>query len=825
MSGVGRIFVRQQAARPLPYGTWQRMLLKQPRMHIATRSIATIPVQERSENSSSTSVSTAAAAAASVSRAATAATASPSISISAESNDLRTLFDSPAATAYTRRRLMNNSQAAGLFLYPNLKSPEAFLESVNAAIARGYLLVERIAHAPERGEQEMKKVIKLFDRLSDVLCKVIDAAELVRCLHPDPDWRQGAETVYEELFSWMNTLNTDPRLYSVLKSVLDTPTIEKHLSDAERQVALVFLRDFEKSGIHLSDAKRADFVRISDRIVGLGRDFIQRTTTPGAGPAHIMVSPPTRLQGLSPTYIQRITKTNKLGEQVAMVPTSGWESQMVLKYVEDEGVRRAMYVASMAEDKSKVAILDDLLRSRYQLAELVGKPSYGHMFLADKMVKNPENVEMFLQTLAKSHQKAVDAELMMLQKAKQIHTKNSNATLQAWDREFYARMVSAKNSILDHGDPISSYFSVGTTMDGLSKLFSRLYGIKFVPGVVQPGEVWHEDVQRLDVVDEREGLIGTIYCDLYGREGKQMNAAHYTVRCARRVDDDDEEGDIAEGMQLREGIELAMADPGVKIQGRPGRYQLPLAVLSCGFTRPIGNNPTLLSWVEVETLFHEMGHAMHSMIGRTDYHNVSGTRCPIDFVEIPSILMEHFLADPTVLGLFAKHYKTGAPLPAGLLTANEANRSTFKALELHSQMTMAMLDQLYYSPIVGQPQFNSTAVLEQLQAATGVVPPVPGTAWQTGFGHLYGYGAGYYSYIFGKTVTGQIWDQIFRASPTSREAGERLRQHVLKWGGGKDPWECLGGLLQDERLCKGDQEAMRVVGDWGTTRSMSSNSV
>ncbi|KAI1314337.1 Mitochondrial intermediate peptidase [Mortierella claussenii] len=600
--------------------------------------------------------------------------------------------------------------------------------------------------------------------------------------------------------------------------VLNTPSIEQGLAEAERQVAMVFLRDFEKSGIHLSDAKRAQFVQLSDRIVGLGREFMQNSVTPGSGPAEISISPPSRLYGLAPGYIQRITRTNKHGEKVAVVPTSGWESQMVLKHVEDEEVRRAMYKASMAEDKNKVAVLDDLLATRYELAQLVGLSSYGHMFLGDKMVKNPENVSTFLDTLRKSHQAEVEAEWMMLQKAKRVHTKNKDATLEAWDRDFYVRLVSSRTNTLPHGDSISAYFSVGTTMEGLSRLFSHLYGIKFVPGRIEPGEVWHDEVQKLDVVDEREGLIGTLYCDFYGRQGKQMNAAHYTVRCSRRVDDDDEEHDIAEGMALREGIELAMADPGVAMTGKQGRYQLPLAVLSCGFSKPAGGKPALLSWVEVETLFHEMGHAMHSMIGRADYHNVSGTRCPIDFVEIPSILMEHFLADPSVLGLFATHHQTGAPLPAGLLMAHQANRSTFQAIELHSQMSMAMLDQLYYSPIVGSAAFNSTKTLESLQSSIGVVPPVPGTAWQTGFGHLYGYGAGYYSYLFGRTVTGQIWDKVFRTSPTSRQAGERLRENVLKWGGGKDPWECLGGLLKDERLSRGDQEAMRLVGDWGTKK-------
>ncbi len=127
-----------------------------------------------------------------------------------------------------------------------------------------------------------------------------------------------------------------------------------------------------------------------------------------------------------------------------------------------------------------------------------------------------------------------------------------------------------------------------------------------------PGEVWHEDVRKLDVIDEREGKIGTIYCDLFNRNGKFQNAAHYTVKCSRRVDDDDGVGDIPSGIDLTEMGELLKSDHGEKIKGKTGRYQLPVIVLTCDFANPKGrNNPSLLNWVEVETLFHEMGHAMH----------------------------------------------------------------------------------------------------------------------------------------------------------------------------------------------------------------------
>lgn len=185
-------------------------------------------------------------------------------------------------------------------------------------------------------------------------------------------------------------------------------------------------------------------------------------------------------------------------------------------------------------------------------------------------------------------------------------------------------------------------------------------------------------------------------------------------------------------------------------------------------------------------------------------------------------MMEHFLAAPAVLELFATHYQTQAPLPPALLEAHRASRSTFQAIDLHSRLTLSMLDQIYHSSIVGEPGFNSTNSLKDLESATGIVPPVPGTAWQTGFGHLHSYGAGYYSYVFGRCVTEQIWNKVFRSAPTSREAGERLREHVLKWGGSRDPWKCLGGLLEDERLTKGDEQAMKIVGDWVTSSSRKS---
>ncbi len=209
------------------------------------------------------------------------------------------------------------------------------------------------------------------------------------------------------------------------------------------------------------------------------------------------------------------------------------------------------------------------------------------------------------------------------------------------------------------------------------------------------------------------------------------------------------------------------------------------------------------------------------MIGRTEYHNVSGTRCATDFVELPSILMEHFVSSTSVLSLFASHYATGDPLPLPLIQAYLNLQSTLSALETHGQILMAILDHKYHSlrlPDLGG--FDSTEVHTQLQNELGVIPPVEGTAWQTQFGHLYGYGATYYSYLFDRAIAGKVWSTLFNHTPEgslSREGGEVLKEKVLKWGGGKDPWEMVGSVVggkEGEAVAEGDERAMGLVGGW-----------
>jgi len=471
--------------------------------------------------------------------------------------------------------------------------------------------------------------VKNLDRLSDLLCGVIDMCELVRNVHPDESWVIEAERAYERLCSFMNGLNTDQGLYKVsltslvlyladlVKALVETLKypFPIPLSTAETQVALTFLRDFEKSGIHLPPAIRARFVNLSDSLLSLGRTFLSFASSgPSSDPPIEIPNADNLLSGMGSQFIDALPRRRG---KVYVTPGS-WEAQMIARYARDGEARRLVFVGGMRTESDRVEVLERMVKERSELADVLGKETWADVVLTDKMAKTPANVMGFLSSLAAHHRPAAAADVATLQRLKAANltgshhsaSKASLPPLYAWDRDFYSERHLMSLSPTSSLPPITPYFSTGTVLLGLSRLFSRLYGISFKPALVAPGEVWYPSVRRLDVIDETEGQIGVIYCDLFSREGKPPSAAHYTVRCSRRVDDDDYAGDrLSTGWDQPYG--RGLETEGDLAKGREGRYQQPIVVLTTDFGNVEEGRPALLGWNDVETLFHEMGHAIH----------------------------------------------------------------------------------------------------------------------------------------------------------------------------------------------------------------------
>uniref|UniRef100_A0AAQ5YM17 Peptidase M3A/M3B catalytic domain-containing protein n=1 Tax=Amphiprion ocellaris TaxID=80972 RepID=A0AAQ5YM17_AMPOC len=288
----------------------------------------------------------------------------------------------------------------------------------------------------------------------------------------------------------------------------------------------------------------------------------------------------------------------------------------------------------------------------------------------------------------------------------------------------------------------SPYFSLGACMEGLNNLFSQLYGVSLMSEHPSAGEVWSEDVRK---------LASFTNCD-----------CHFTIRGGRWCQE-------------------------------TSQYQLPVVVLMLSLPHPSKSAPTLLTPGMMENLFHEMGHAMHSMLGRTRYQHVTGTRCSTDFAEVPSILMEYFATDYRVISQFARHYETGQPLPESMVARLCESKKVCGAADTQLQIFYAVLDQIYHS----KPHNRSTTdILKDMQQKFYGLPYTPNTAWQLRFSHLIGYGAKYYSYLMSRAVASMVWKQCFVQDPLNRDMGERYRREMLAHGGAKEPMLMVEGMLQ-----------------------------
>ncbi|KAG1183615.1 hypothetical protein G6F36_008317 [Rhizopus arrhizus] len=727
----------------------------------------------------------------------------PAFSQLVKENDdhLRLIFDDKQL--WKQFSLKTNIDPVGLCGHPDFSDVHGIQFATQQAIQRSQILVERICNASTNGSEEMRKVVKNLDRLSDTLCSVIDLAEFVRNAHPDNSIQDSVHQAYSDLCSYMNTLNTDTRIHKILSEVLADSQLIKYMDEEEYKSAMVLLHDFEKSGIHLPSKKREEFIHLSDLIIHLGRNFIQQN--PRA--IDTVKIPVSELAGIP------IHQTH-VKNGFAYIPTDSPQAQTILKYAKNEQVRKQVYQSIYSATEESINTLESLMKTRAQLATLVGNSSFAELHLQDKMAKNPGNVDTFLRTLLKHQEPLFRKDMNLLQSSKQCELKNNTtSTIFAWDRDYYMHLCN-QIEFEKHQKPMP-YFTVGSVIQGLSRLFNHLYGVRFEYSSMRPGESWNDEVRKLDVVCEDEGKIGTIYCDLFMRQGKTAHAAHYTIRTSRRVDDDDDHNDVRFAFPGRNVDESRLfppiTQPAERIRGKDGLYQLPIIALTCDFAQGTGNQPSFLSMYDVETLFHEMGHAMHSMLGRTDFHNVAGTRCASDFVELPSVLMEHFVSHPEVMSLFTNETVSSPQV-------GHKQGKLFNGIELNAQILMALVDQSYHSSLANSDSFSSVKEWYRLQDSVGLFPSVPETMWPVQFNHLFGYASNYYSYLLDRTLARRVWETNFKENPLSRVKGQAFREGVLKWGGSRDPWECIASVLSEEdasKIIKGDEEAMKTVGDWG----------
>ncbi|KAI4332019.1 hypothetical protein L6164_016962 [Bauhinia variegata] len=679
-------------------------------------------------------------------------------------------FGTYAATPQTGTTTIST----GLYGFPHLKTPKGFQKFVDEAIERSGELITYISTMPPAAE-----IIRAMDEISDTVCSVVDSAELCRHTHPDREFVEEADKVSLRINEYLHHLNTNHVLYDAVKKAEQ----EGHMLSEEAQMAARNLRiDFERGGIHLCTEKLDRVNLLNVEISKLCREFNENIAR---DPGFVDIYPSSRIPKslhylVKPVYRSTYLKSKDLAgcrdtttEKGFRIRTDSQTLASVLQLSSDGEVRKMAYIQGYSVPNANVCVLRRLISSRHKLAQIMGCRSYAEFAMKPNMASSPAVVMSFLHEMSNMVRAKADEEFKAIRKFKREKCGESCGDLRPWDEAYYTTMMKSSAYNLDPS-VVASYFPLSQCIEGLKVLVQSLFGATFCSIPMAPGESWHPQVLKLSLHHPEEGDLGYLYLDLYSRKGKYPGCAHFAIKGGRRISETE--------------------------------YQLPVVALVCNFLAAGSHNPSgvKLNHADLETLFHEFGHALHSLLSRTDYQHFSGTRVVLDFAEIPSNLFEYYAWDYRFLKTFARHYSTGEEIPQKLVESMQGARNMFAATDLQRQIFYALIDQTFF----GEHSFpleDTSCIVAKLKREHTCWEHVEGTHWETRFSHLLNYGAGYYSYLYAKCFAATIWKNLCQEDPLSLSAGTALRTKFLQHGGAREPAVLLNDLVGDGilRHCNG----------------------
>ncbi|KAE9363181.1 putative Saccharolysin [Stipitochalara longipes BDJ] len=463
-----------------------------------------------------------------------------------------------------------------------------------------------------------------------------------------------------------------------------------------------------------------------------------------------------------------------------------------LKFALDSETRQKVFIENENKCNANVPLFKEAVVLRDEAARLLGYPDHASFRIEDKMAKTPKTVNDFLGDLriqlAPGGKKEVEHLLELkkedLKSRGLEHEDDGNYYL--WDSRFYNRMMVEKEFSIDEQE-IAEYFPLQSTIQGMLHIFEELFGFVFIEidgedrtklSTTGKGEdiAWHEDVKIFSVWDdegEGGGFVGYLYLDLHPRPGKYGHAANFSLQ------------------------------PGFILPNGTRRY--PATALVCNFSKPTETKPSLLKHDEVVTLFHELGHGIHDLAGRTKYARFHGTSVVRDFVEAPSQMLENWCWTPSQLKSLSNHYLSGAKIPDDLIekqiSAKHVNDALFNLRQLH----FGIFDMTVHTPKTHEEaeNFKLSALYNDLRTEIAGLkgPEVQGlkSDWGNGqatFGHLIGgYDAGYYGYLSSQVYSTDMFYSVFKKDPMNKEEGRRYRHMVLEKGGSQEEMKTLEDFL------------------------------
>jgi thimet oligopeptidase len=577
----------------------------------------------------------------------------------------------------------------------------------------------------------------------------------------DKTMRDTANEMSVKLQEWSVGLDYREPLYRTLKAFADT---KPKLDAQEQRLVDDQMRSYRRAGLSLPAGERTEVEKLRKELAGLNTEFAVNINNARA-PLDFTAE---QMAGMPQSFLDSPGVKQPDGRYRVMANIT-WHAQAIAENAESPETRRQVNVArnSLARE-TNIPVLTKLVALRSDIARRLGYATWADYQLEVRMAKTGATAVKFEEELTLGLQPKFAAELETLRALKAKDTGKADAKLDPWDIGFYTNKLLKEKYAVDT-EALRVYFPYQATVDGMFAIYQKIFGLKFTE--VTPPYVWAPGVQLYVVQDSATGVpMGAFYLDMFPREGKFNHFACFTQKSG--------------------GV---MAD---------GRYDLPVDALLCNFPAPSADKPSLLKQGDVVTLFHEFGHVMHGMMSRSRFVAQGGFTVPQDFVEAPSQMLENWVWDKAVLDTFAADYRDPSrKIPAETIAALVAARQATEGYATRRQLSLGLVDLAMHAvPPAAAEHMDIVAVTNAVLKRVTVAPP-PDTAFVAYFGHMAGYDAGYYGYLWAKVMAIDM-ASVFKAAPggfLDEKVGRRLRDEVYSKGNTRDVAESVEKFLGRKR--------------------------
>jgi thimet oligopeptidase len=569
--------------------------------------------------------------------------------------------------------------------------------------------------------------------------------------------RDAANEATVKLAGWAVGVTYREDLYQVLKAVADA---KPKLGAEEQRLVDFTMRDYRRAGLSLPPTERAEVEKLQKELAALNTEFAININQARA-PIDFTAE---ELAGVPQSFLESPGVKQPDGKYRVMANVT-WHAVAIAESASNAETRRRVSVArnNLARDKN-VEALKKLVALRGEVARRLGYASWADYQIETRMAKSGATAVEFEENLVAGLQPKFAQEMETLRALKAQDTGKADARLESWDISYYTNKLMKERYAVDR-EALRAFFPYQKTLAGMFAIYQKIFGLKFTE--VQAPYVWADGVQLYVVQDSASAeVLGAFYLDMFPREGKFNHFACFQQKLG--------------------GV---LAD---------GRYDLPIEALLCNFPAPSADKPSLLKHDDVVTLFHEFGHVMHGILSRSRFVALTGFAVPQDFIEAPSQMLENWVWDKAVLDTFAADYRDPTKkIPAETIAALEAARQATEGYATRRQLAFGLIDlNLHARPTAETKDVDVVKVGNETLARVTIAPPTD-TAFVAYFGHLAGYDAGYYGYMWAKVLALDM-ASAFKHAPggfLDEQVGRRLRKEIYAIAHTRDANESVEKFL------------------------------